>query len=59
MEKYYPLDDTDDQITVIDGPDYSWHDHVSPIFIMPLRYPLSKKLRDCYENYYKNLITDH
>lgn len=55
VDRFYVWDSSDDQITVIDGPDYSWHEHISPMFIMPLRYPLSKKLRERYENYFQNI----
>lgn len=55
MDERYMWDSTDDQLTVIDGPDYSWHEHISPLLIMPLRYPLSKKLRERYEKYFQNV----
>lgn len=58
VDSFYVWDSSDDQITVIDGPDYSWHEHISPMFIMPLRYPLSRKLRERYEKYFQN-VTDN
>ncbi len=54
VERIYILDDTDDQITIIDAPTYVSHDHVSPLCVMPLRYPLSNKLRKRFESYYKS-----
>lgn len=56
MDERYMWDSSDDQITVIDGPDYSWHEHVSPLLVMPLHYPLSKRLRTRYEKYFQNII---
>ncbi|MDE6795837.1 MAG: hypothetical protein K2J63_11120 [Muribaculaceae bacterium] len=58
LDRFYIWDYSDDQITVINGSDYSWHEHVSPMFIMPLRYPLSKKLRECYEKYFHNATAE-
>lgn len=56
MDEWYTLDYSDDQITVIGGPDYiGWHEHVSPMLIMPLRYPLSKRLRTRFEKYFQNI----
>lgn len=56
-ELYFP-DASDDQTPVIDGPSYATHDHVHTLNIMPLRYPLSKKLRLRYENYYKAMLQE-
>lgn len=56
-EVYFP-DASDDQTPVIDGPSYDTHDHVHTLNIMPLRYPLSKKLRQRYENYYKAMLKE-
>ncbi|MDE5555563.1 MAG: hypothetical protein K2J10_10335, partial [Muribaculaceae bacterium] len=56
IDQFYIWDCSDDQITVIDGPDFGSHEHVSPLFIMPLRYPLSKKLRERYEKYYQSAV---
>ncbi|MDE6335825.1 MAG: hypothetical protein K2L34_04565, partial [Muribaculaceae bacterium] len=50
MDKLYMWDSSDDQITVINGPDYSWHEHVSPMFIMPFALSAIEKLRERYEN---------
>lgn len=36
----YNLDDTDELVTILDGPSYSYHRHVSPVCLLPLRYPL-------------------
>lgn len=55
VDRFYIWDSSDDQITVIDGPDFASHEHVSPLFIMPLRYSLSKKLRERYEKYYQSV----
>lgn len=54
---YFP-DSGDDQIPVIDGPSYSTHDHVHILNIMPLRYPLSAKLRKKYEGYYRAMLKE-
>lgn len=56
-EAYFP-DASDDQIPVIDGPSYATHDHVHTLNIMPLRYLLSKKLRQRYDNYYKAMLKE-
>ena len=54
---YFP-DSSDDQIPVIDGPSYSTHDHVHILNIMPLRYPISEKLRKKYEGYYTAMMKE-
>lgn len=54
---YFP-DSSDDQIPVIDGPSYFTHEHIHILNIMPLRYPLSKKLRQRYEGYYKAMLKE-
>lgn len=58
MESAYFPDSSDDQIPVIDGPSYATHEHVHILNIMPLRYPLSKKLRERYEGYYKAMLKE-
>lgn len=50
---YYGLDFGDDQAAVIDGPGYEYHQHVQTLDIMPLRFPLSAKLRKRYEGFWK------
>lgn len=51
---YYGLDFSDDQAAVIDGPGYEYHEHIPTLNIMPLRFPLSTKLRKRYEGYWKS-----
>lgn len=51
---YYGLDFSDDQTAVIDGPGYEYHQHIQTLDIMPLRFPLSPKLRIRYESYWKS-----
>ena len=58
LEKAYIPDSSDDQIPVIDGPSYATHEHVHVLNIMPLRYPISKKLRDKYEGYYRAMLKE-
>ncbi|GEM_PF-2574282 len=48
-------DASDDQIPVIDGSGYEYHEHIQTLDIMPLRFKLSKKLRQRYERYYRDL----
>lgn len=50
---YYGLDFGDDQAAVIDGPGYEYHQHIQTLDIMPLRFPLSDKLRRRYEGFWK------
>lgn len=50
---HYGLDFGDDQAAVIDGPGYEYHEHIPTLNIMPLRFPLSTKLRKRYEDYWK------
>lgn len=50
---YYGLDSSDDQAAVIDGPGYEYHQHIQTLDIMPLRFPLSAKLRKRYEGFWK------
>lgn len=52
-EWFYGLDFSDDQAAVIDGPGYEYHEHIPTLCIMPLRFPLSDKLRKRYEDYWK------
>lgn len=58
VEEIYFPDSGDDQTTIIDGPSYDTHDHVHTLNIMPLRYPLSKRLRQRYEGYYKAMLKE-
>ena len=58
LEKAYIPDSSDDQIPVIDGPSYATHEHVHILNLMPLRYPLSKNLRDQYEGYYRAMLKE-
>ena len=58
LEKAYIPDSSDDQIPVIDGPSYATHEHVHILNLMPLRYPLSKNLRDKYEGYYRAMLKE-
>lgn len=48
-------DASDDQIPVIDGPGYEYHEHIQTLDIMPLRFKLSKKFRQRYERYYRDM----
>lgn len=50
---YYGLDFSDDQAAVIDGPGYEYHQHIPTLNIMPLRFPISDKLRKRYKGYWK------
>lgn len=52
-EWFYGLDFSDDQAAVIDGPGYEYHEHIQTLDIMPLRFPLSEKLRKRYEGFWK------
>lgn len=52
IEKEYLLDGSDDQAAVIDGPGYEYHDHIPTLNIMPLRFPLSSRLRKRFEGYW-------
>ncbi|MDE7420637.1 MAG: hypothetical protein K2N35_10550, partial [Muribaculaceae bacterium] len=58
LENAYIPDSSDDQIPVIDGPSYATHEHVHILNILPLRYPLSKILRDKYEGYYGAMLKE-
>ena len=58
LEKAYIPDSSDDQIPVINGPSYATHEHVHILNLMPLRYPLSKNLRDKYEGYYRAMLKE-
>ncbi len=57
-EDGFPSDAGDDQSPVIDGPSYDTHDHILTLNIMPLRYPLSDKLRKKYEGYYQSMLKE-
>lgn len=48
---YYGLDDTDEQVAVVDGPEYGNHDHVHLCNILPPAFPVSDELRQRYEEY--------
>lgn len=48
----------DDQSPVINGPSYATHRHVHTLNIMPLRYPLSKRLLNRYNGYYKAMLRE-
>lgn len=50
IEAIYFLDCSDDQITVLDGTDGS-HEHVSPLYLMHPRYPVSKRLTAKLKSY--------
>ena len=58
VEAAYIPDSSDDQIPVIDGPSYATHEHVHILNLMPLRYPISKNLRDKYEGYYGAMLKE-
>ncbi len=55
IKDYYIWDDSDDQVTVIDGPGYDWHEHVSPLLMMHPRYPIPARIRKRFESYYDSL----
>lgn len=57
-EEDYPIDSSDDQSPVIDGPSYDTHGHIHTLNILPLRYPLSDKLRKRYEGYYEAMLEE-
>lgn len=42
----YALDDTDDSGIVLEGPDYSWHSHLSTLAMMKPRYPIPHELEE-------------
>lgn len=54
------LDASDDVIWIIFGPNYFDYDDdwVHILNIMPLRYPLSKKLRDRFKGYYNAMMKE-
>ena len=54
----FPSDAGDDQSPVIDGPSYDTHDHILTLNIMPLRYPLSDKLKKKYEGFYQAMLRE-
>lgn len=58
LEEDYPVDSSDDQSPVIDGPSYAAHRHVHTLNIMPLHYPLSKRLQTRYNGYYKAMLRE-
>lgn len=58
-EEDYPIDSSDDQSPVIDGPSYDTHEHIHTLNIMPLRYPLSDKLRKRYKGYYEAMLEEN
>lgn len=45
---YYSCDDTDFSATVVTGPDYGWHEHVSPLNMMKPRFPILGDLREYF-----------
>lgn len=55
---YY--DSSDDTVWIIFGPHYfdGEDDWVHVLDVRPLHYPLSKKLRDRYERWYKEMIEE-
>lgn len=55
-EREYILDDCDDQAAVIDGPGYEYHEHIPTLNIMPLRFPLSSRLRKRYEGFLQSCL---
>ena len=40
----YNLDDTDELVTILDGPSYSYHRHVSPVCLMSPRFPIPEDI---------------
>lgn len=56
IEENYYLDDSDDQAAVIDGPGYEYHHHIPTLNIMPLRFPLSSRLRKRFEEYWATCL---
>lgn len=49
--RVYMLDSSDDQVAVVDGPEFGNHTHIPLCCIMPVRIPVPDKLRRQYENY--------
>lgn len=47
----YILDYSDDQVAVVDGPEYGNHSHTQLCDIMVPRFPIPEELRRKYENY--------
>lgn len=47
----YILDYSDDQVAVVDGPDYGNHSHTQMCDIMVPRFPIPEELRRLYEEY--------
>lgn len=45
---YYILDESDFSATVVTGPDYSFHEHVNPLFMMKPRFPVTDELREYF-----------
>lgn len=52
-DECYNLESGDDQMSVIDGPGYEYHDHISLMNIMPLRFPIPSRLRKRFEGYWQ------
>ena len=55
----YMLDASDDQVAVIDGPEYDNHSHTQLCDIMPTRFPLTEELMQRYKNYLVLSQTPH
>lgn len=51
----YPLDDTDDCYTVIDGPGYSYHDHISTLNVFAPHFPVPPYMERRLNGYMKSL----
>ena len=47
----YMLDSSDDQVAVVDGPEYGNHDHTQLCDIMTPRFHIPDELRNLYEGY--------
>lgn len=57
--RVYMLDASDDQVAVVDGPESGNHTHIPLCCIMPVRFPVSDRLRRQYEDYLVSSKTPH
>lgn len=55
----YILDYSDDQVAVVDGPEYGNHSHTQLCDIMVPRFPITEEMRRKYEDYLVSSRTTH
>ena len=48
---FYPFDDTDDVYTVINGPDYGYHEHISPLNVFTPHFPIPPQMERRMKGY--------